>query len=96
MSETRNRYADIVNIMMHVSGKTRAELANCLGVNYNTFTSIARSRSEKCRTFDISEIVKLADFCGFDLILERNGVKINLVQYVNDRNEEKEDEDDNN
>ena len=90
MRETRNPYSDIVNIMMNVSGKTKVELAEHLGINYNTFVSMSRLRNGKCRTFDISEIIKMAEFCGFDLILEKQGVKINLIEYIQNRKEDEE------
>ena len=92
-SYEKNPVVDLINTMMYVGGKSREEMAKCLDMTYGQFCGILRykTRTKNGRTLDTAELIKVAEFCGFNLILERQGVHINLMEYVQGREEEEGD-----
>ena len=83
---SRNPVSDILRTIMYLKGKTPEEMAEIIGVTYGTYSGRLR---DGC--FSIYELVALCDSCDMTILIQGEGVNIDLKEFLSDahkRNEE--------
>ena len=78
----------LFKVILYSSNKTMADLSNVLGL---TKESLQRRGQRNQDVFTVKELIKICEYCGYDLYIEKPDIRINLNEFFAE-SEEVEDE----